>query len=67
VARQEAAPRRLSSESTTPTPQRGKCQALSSHLRQRQMSFPRNMPTPSGQMTPAHSRRACWALALYLR
>jgi hypothetical protein len=67
VARQEAAPRRLSSESTTPTPQRGICRALSSHLRQRRMSFPRNMPTPSGLMTPALSRRTCWALASYLR
>src|SRR5699024_4148913 len=49
VARQEAAPRRLSvqSESTTPAPQRGTCQALSSRLRQRRMSFPRNVPTPS--------------------
>jgi hypothetical protein len=34
VARQEAAPRRLSSESTAPAPQRGTCRALSSHLRQ---------------------------------
>jgi hypothetical protein len=67
VAMQEAAPRRLSSESATPAPQRGTCRALSSHLRQRRMSFPRNVPTPSGQMTPAHSRRACWALASYLR
>jgi hypothetical protein len=67
VARQEAAPRRLSNESTTSAPQRGTCRALSSHLRQRRMSFPRNVPTPSGQMTPAHSRRACWALASYLR
>jgi hypothetical protein len=67
VARQEAAPRRLSSESATPASQRGTCRALSSHLRQRRMSFPRNVPTPSGQMTPAHSRRACWALASYLR
>jgi hypothetical protein len=67
VARQEAASRRLSSESTTPAPQRGTCRALSSRLRQRRVSFPRNMPTPSGQMTPAHSRRACWALASYLR
>jgi hypothetical protein len=67
VAMQEAAPRRLSSESTTPAPQRGTCRALSSHLRQRQMSFPRNVPTPSGLMTPALSRRTCWALALYLR
>jgi hypothetical protein len=37
----------------------GTCRALSSHLRQRRRSFPRNVPTPSGQMTPAHSRRAC--------
>jgi hypothetical protein len=67
MARQEAAPRRLSNESTTPAPQRGTCRALSSHLRQRRMSFPCNVPTPSGQMMPAHSRRACWALASYLR
>jgi hypothetical protein len=40
VARQEAASRRLSSESTTPTPQRGTCWALSSRLRQRRVSFP---------------------------
>jgi hypothetical protein len=57
MARQEAAPRRLSlqSESTAPAPQRGTCRALSSRLRQRRTSLPRNMPTPSGQMTPAHS------------
>jgi hypothetical protein len=67
VARQEAAPRQLSNESTAPAPQWGTCRALSSHLRQRRMPFPRNVPTPSGQMTPAHSRRACWALASYLR
>jgi hypothetical protein len=67
MAMQEAAPRRLSSKSATPAPQRGTCRALSSHLRQQRMSFPRNVPTPSGQMTPAHSRRACWALASYLR
>jgi hypothetical protein len=67
VARQEAAPHRLSSESTTLAPQRGTCRALSSRLRRRRVSFPRNVPTPSEQMTPAHSRRACWALALYLR
>jgi hypothetical protein len=59
VARQEAAPRQLSSESTTPAPQRGTCRALSLHLRQRRMSFPRDVSTPSGQMTPAHSRRTC--------
>jgi hypothetical protein len=67
MARQEAAPHRLSNESTTPAPQRGTCRALSSHLRQRRMSFPRNVPTPSRQMMPAHSRRTCWALASYLR
>jgi hypothetical protein len=69
VARQEAAPRRLSdqSELTTPAPLRGTCQVLSSHLRQRRVSLPRHMPTPSGQMTPAPSRRTCWALASYLR
>jgi hypothetical protein len=67
VARQEVAPRRLSSESTAPAPQRGTCRALSLRLRQRRVSFPRNMPTPSGQMTPAHSRRSCWALASYLK
>jgi hypothetical protein len=67
VARQEAAPRQLSSESTTLAPQRGTCRALSSCLRQRRVSFPRNMPAPSGQITPAHSQMACWALALYLR
>jgi hypothetical protein len=67
VARQEAASRRLSSESTTPTPQRGTCRALSSRLRQRRASFPCNMPAPSGQMTPALSRRTCWELASYLR
>jgi hypothetical protein len=33
MARQEAAPRRLSSESTTPAPQRGTCRALTSRLR----------------------------------
>jgi hypothetical protein len=67
MAKQEAAPRRLSSESTTPVPQRGTCRALTSRLRQRRASFPRNTPTPSGQMTPARSRRTCWALASYLR
>jgi hypothetical protein len=48
-------------------PQRGTCRTLSSRLRQGRMLFPRNVPTPSGQMTPAHSRRACWVLASYLR
>jgi hypothetical protein len=67
VAKQEAAPRRLSSESTTPAPQWGTCQALTSRLRRRRVSFPHNVPTPSGQMTLALSRRTCWALASYLR
>jgi hypothetical protein len=69
VARQEAAPRRLSdqSESTTPAPLRGTCRVLSPHLRQRRVTLPRYVPTPSGLMTPAPSRRTCWALASYLR
>jgi hypothetical protein len=48
VARQEAAPRRLSdqSELTMPAPLRGTCQVLSSHLRQRWVSLPRHVPTP---------------------
>jgi hypothetical protein len=69
VAKQEAAPRRLSdqSESTMPAPLWGTCRVLSSHLRQRRVSLPCNVPTPSGLMTPALSRRTCWALASYLR
>jgi hypothetical protein len=69
VARQEAAPRRLSvqSESTARAPQWGTCWALSSYMRQRRVSFPRNVPTPSGQMTLALSRRTCWTSTLYLR
>jgi hypothetical protein len=67
VARQEAATRQLSNESTTPAPQRGTCRALSSHLRHRWMSFPRNMPTPSGLMMPALLRRTCWTSTSYLR
>jgi hypothetical protein len=67
MAKQEAAPRRLSSESTTPAPQRGTRQVSTSRLRRRRASFPRNTPTPSGRMTPACSRRTCWALASYLR
>jgi hypothetical protein len=55
VAMQEAAPRRLSdqSESTTPAPLRGTCWMLSSDLRQRRVSLPRNVPTISGLMTPS--------------
>jgi hypothetical protein len=40
MAKQEAAPRRLSSESTTPAPQRGTRRALTSRLRQRRASLP---------------------------
>jgi hypothetical protein len=49
VARHEVALRRLSdqSESTTSAPLRGTCQVLSSHLRQRRVSLPSNVPTPS--------------------
>jgi hypothetical protein len=69
VARQEAAPRRLSdqSELTMLAPLRGTCRMLSSHLRQRRVSLPRHVPTPSGLMTPAPSRKTCWTLASYLR
>jgi hypothetical protein len=67
MAKQEVAPRWLSSESTTTAPQRGTRRALTSRLRRRRASFPRNTPTPSGRMTPARSRRTCWALASYLR
>jgi hypothetical protein len=67
MAKQEAAPRRLSSESTAPAPQRGTRRALTSRLRRRRASFPRDMPTPSRRTTSARSRRTCWALASYLR
>jgi hypothetical protein len=67
MAKQEVAPCWLSSESTTPAPQRGTRRALTSRLRRRRASFPRNTPTPSGWMMPARSRRTCWALASYLR
>jgi hypothetical protein len=67
MAKQEAAPCWLSSESTTSAPQRGTRRALTSHLRRRRASFPRNTPTPSRWMMPARSQRSCWALASYLR
>jgi hypothetical protein len=67
MAKQGAAPRRLSSESTAPAPQRGTRRASTSRLRRRRAQFPRNTPTPSRRTTPAHSRRTCWALASYLR
>jgi hypothetical protein len=59
MAKQEAAPRRLSSESTMLGPQWGTRRALTSRLRRRRASFPRNTPTPSERMTPARSRRTC--------
>jgi hypothetical protein len=64
VARKEAAPRRLSdqSESTTPAPLRETCRVLSSHLGQRRVSLPSNVPTPGGLMTPAPLRGTCRAL-----
>jgi hypothetical protein len=65
MAKQEAATRRLSSESTAP--QRGTRLALNSRLRRRRASFPCNTPTPSRRTTPTRSRRTCWALALYMR
>jgi hypothetical protein len=67
MAKQEMAPHRLSSESTMPAPQRGTRRASTSRLRRRRASFPRNTPTPSERMTPACSRRTCWALASYPR
>jgi hypothetical protein len=66
-AKQEAAPRRLSSESTAPAPQRGTRRAPTSHLRRRRASFPRNTPTPSGRTTSARSQRTCWASPSYPR
>jgi hypothetical protein len=66
-AKQEAAPRRLSSESTTPAPQRGTRRASTSRLRRRRAPFPRNAPTPSGRTTPARSQRTCWVSPSYLR
>jgi hypothetical protein len=45
----------------------GTRRALTSRLRRRRASFPRNTPTPSRRTTPARSRRTCWVLASYLR
>jgi hypothetical protein len=69
MARQEGAPRRLSdqSESTTLAPLRGTCRELSSHLGQRRVSLPSNVPTPGGLMTLAPLRGTCWALVSHLR
>jgi hypothetical protein len=67
MAKQEAAPRRLSSESTASAPQRGTRRATTSRLRRRRALLPRNTPTPSERTTPARSRGTCWASPSYLR
>jgi hypothetical protein len=46
TAKQEVAPRWLSSESTTPAPQRGTRRALTSRLRRRRASFPPQHANP---------------------
>jgi hypothetical protein len=66
-AKQEAAPRRLSSKSTAPAPQRGTRQAPTLRLRRRRAPSPRNTPTPSERTTPARSQRTCWASPSYPR
>jgi hypothetical protein len=71
MASQEVAPRRLSnqSESTAPTPMRGTCRVLSSHLRQRRVSLPSKTPTLCRLMMPAPlrgEREMCpWAISKY--
>jgi hypothetical protein len=67
MAKQEAAPRRLSSKSTTPAPQRATRRASTLRLRRRRTPFPRNTPTPNRRTTPAGSQRTCWALPSYPR
>jgi hypothetical protein len=69
VAWQEAALRQLSgqSEPTTPAPLRRTCRVLSSHLRQRRVSLPSNVPTPSGLMTLAPLRGTCRTFVSHLR
>jgi hypothetical protein len=67
MAKQEVAPRRLSSKSTTPAPQRGTRRVSTLRLRRRRTLFPRNTPTPSIRTMPARSRRTCWASPSYLR
>jgi hypothetical protein len=66
-AKQEAAPRRLSSESTAPAPQRGARRASTSRLRRRRAPTPRDTSIPSKRTTPARSRKACWTSPSYLR
>jgi hypothetical protein len=69
MARHEAALRRLSdqSEPTTPAPLRGTCRVSSSHLRQRRVSLPSNVPTPSELMTPAPLQGTCRTFVSHLR
>jgi hypothetical protein len=69
MTRQEAAPRRLSdqSEPTTPAPLRETCRVLSSHLGQRRVSLPSNVPTPGGLMTLAPLQGTCRALVSHPR
>jgi hypothetical protein len=69
MARQEAAPHRLSdqSELTTSAPLRETCRVFTSHLGQRRVSLPSNVPTPGGLMTPAPLRGTCRALVSHLR
>jgi hypothetical protein len=67
MAKQEAAPHRLSSKSTTPAPRRGTRRVSTLRLRRRRAPFTRNTPTPSRRTTPAHSQRTCWTSPSYLR
>src|SRR5688572_32438226 len=57
-AKQEAAPRRLSSKSTAPAPQRGAHRVSTSCLRRRRAPSPRDAPIPSKRTTPARLRKA---------
>jgi hypothetical protein len=69
VARPEAALRRMSgqSEPTMRAPLRGTCRVLSSHLRQRRVSLPSNVLTPSGLMMSAPLRGTCRTFVSHLR
>jgi hypothetical protein len=69
MARQEAAPRRLSdqSELTALAPLWGTCRALASHLGQQRASLPDNVATLGGLMTPAPLQGTCQALVSRLR
>jgi hypothetical protein len=55
MAKQEATPRRLSSESTVLAPQRGTRRVLTSRLRRRRASFPAtSQPQADGRRQHAH-------------